>query len=202
MVLEAIRYDRKQKSLHILNQLKLPHVEEFDAIVSTEDAWDAIKSMRVRGAPAIAIVAALSLASDLAQYLAKSPITINVNDTINDKLDYLITSRPTAVNLSDAVRKLKKAVNAAAKRGAGAEELIKVYIQNAEQMLADDVRDNEAIGRYGADWIVEQAKKTERIAGRDRVNGDGESDVQVAVLTHCNTGYVLFALKTVPKAGR
>ncbi|KAI6974383.1 hypothetical protein KC329_g11928, partial [Hortaea werneckii] len=63
MVLQAVKY--KPGSLEILNQLKLPHQEEYDAVRSAEDGWHAIKEMRTRGAPAIAIVAALSLAVEL-----------------------------------------------------------------------------------------------------------------------------------------
>ncbi|KAK0320556.1 S-methyl-5-thioribose-1-phosphate isomerase [Friedmanniomyces endolithicus] len=63
MVLEAIRY--KPHSLQILNQLKLPHQIEYDDVTGSEDGWNAIKDMRTRGGPAIAIVAALSLAVEL-----------------------------------------------------------------------------------------------------------------------------------------
>jgi methylthioribose-1-phosphate isomerase len=63
MVLEAIKYQRG--SLKILDQLKLPHVEVYDNVESSKDAWHAIQEMRVRGAPAIAIVAALALAVEL-----------------------------------------------------------------------------------------------------------------------------------------
>lgn len=61
--LEAIRYSRG--SLEILDQLLLPHQTAFIPIRSVDDAYKAIKLMQVRGAPAIAIVAALSLAVEL-----------------------------------------------------------------------------------------------------------------------------------------
>jgi methylthioribose-1-phosphate isomerase len=172
MVLEAIRY--KPGSLEILDQLQLPHKTQFDTITSSTDAWHAIKAMRTRGAPAIAIVAALSLSVEL----SNSPISSvpeEVKGFVGEKLDYLVTSRPTAVNLADAAAKLKKIVQQAAdNENATGDSVRDAYVAAAAQMLVDDVSDNEAIGRHGAEWIV---KNTEEGKGG-----------QVSVLTHCNTG--------------
>lgn len=61
--LEAIKYTRGR--LDVLDQLRLPHEHHYDEVATCEEAFDCIKSMRVRGAPAIAIVAALALAVEL-----------------------------------------------------------------------------------------------------------------------------------------
>lgn len=172
MVLQAIRYSRGQ--LEILDQLKLPHAEEYDHIYSSTDAWHAIKEMRTRGAPAIAIVAALGLAVELVN-MKLSTVAEEVKIFILEKLDYLATSRPTAVNLTDAARKLRKSTEeAAAKESSNGESVRQAYVEAAEKMLVDDVSDNENIGSHGADWIV---KNTE--AGKKG---------KVSILTHCNTG--------------
>ncbi|OAL53343.1 Methylthioribose-1-phosphate isomerase [Pyrenochaeta sp. DS3sAY3a] len=172
MVLQAIKYERGQ--LEILDQLKLPHAEEYDHIYSSTDAWHAIKEMRTRGAPAIAIVAALALAVELTN-VKLSSIAEEVKIFITEKLDYLVTSRPTAVNLADAAGKLRKITeSAASKEGATGESVREAYVSAAEKMLVDDVSDNENIGRHGAEWIV---KNTE--AGKKG---------PVSMLTHCNTG--------------
>ena len=169
MSLEAIRY--RDDSLQILNQLKLPHQEEYDGIKNAADGWHAIKDMRTRGAPAIAIVAALSLAVEL-RNTDVSDKAEEVAVFIIEKLDYLVTSRPTAVNLADAARKLKKIVDSAAKAQASTGKSVsKAYCDAAAQMLIDDVSDNQGIGKHGAEWITKQV-------------GGG----QVSVLTHCNTG--------------
>ncbi|KAK5119152.1 S-methyl-5-thioribose-1-phosphate isomerase [Meristemomyces frigidus] len=169
MVLEAIRY--KPGSLQILNQLKLPHQEEYDEIHNSTDGWHAIKDMRTRGAPAIAIVAALSLAVEL-QNSEISDKADEVAAFVLEKLEYLVTSRPTAVNLADAARKLKKIVESAASaNGSDGAAVSKAFCDAAAQMLIADVSDNQGIGKYGAEWISKQA-------------GGG----QVSVLTHCNTG--------------
>lgn len=171
MVLEAIKYE--PGVLRVLDQLQLPHSESYDHIATTQDAWEAIKSMRVRGAPAIAIVAALGLAVELhnckmPEEAAKTAILIE------ERLDYLVTSRPTAVNLSGATKMLKRVIEEArAAPLAGSDEIRKAYIQAAEQMLVHDLADNKAIGSRGAEWI----RRTES-AQRG----------PVSVVTHCNTG--------------
>ena len=168
MVLEAIKYTRG--TLLILDQLQLPYKTHYDEIHTSTDAWHAIKEMRTRGAPAIAIVAALALAVELTNSNLSS-IPEEVADFIIEKLEYLVTSRPTAVNLADAAAKLSKVVEEASKKGGDVRE---AYVTAAEKMLVDDVADNEGIGKYGAEWIAKNAK----------YSGEGG----VSVLTHCNTG--------------
>lgn len=180
MVLQAIRYSRGR--LEILDQLRLPHEEVFVDIRTVQDAWDAIHSMQVRGAPAIAIVAALSIAVCLSRSNEKGarperlgPDMMGAGLIIHN-LRFLLTSRPTAVNLGDAVKKLEKVVNAAQGiAGATDYDINEAYILAAEQMLVDDVQDNENIGRFGADWILRHSNLVPP-AGK------------ISVITHCNTG--------------
>ena len=176
MVLQAIKYERG--SLQVLDQLRLPHAEVYDEIRSSKDAWHAIKEMRTRGAPAIAIVAALALAVEIEQIVSEgklSNIAEEVAAFIIEQLDYLITSRPTAVNLADAARKLKNTVEQVANSGSADGTAVKdAYVQAAEKMLTDDVSDNEAIGKHGAEWIKENTREGRRGS--------------ISILTHCNTG--------------
>lgn len=172
MVLQAIKYSSGR--LDILDQLQLPHAEHYDSVRNSEDAWDAIKSMRTRGAPAIAIVAALGLATELSALDTSSKSATDVSKLIHGKLDYLVTSRPTAVNLADAAGKLAKVTSTASHAtGATGDSVKDAYIKAAEQMLIDDVADNQAIGKHGAEWILKHAS----------------ASGPVSVLTHCNTGY-------------
>lgn len=168
MVLSAIKYTRG--SLLILDQLQLPYTTHFDEMHNSTDAWHAIKEMRTRGAPAIAIVAALALAVELT--ISKlSSVPEEVAGFIMEKLDYLVTSRPTAVNLADAAAKLRKVVQDASVNG---DDVREAYVAAAEKMLTDDVADNEGIGKHGAEWIIKNSKYS--------------SEGGVSVLTHCNTG--------------
>ena len=188
MILKAIRYepstDSSPASLLILDQLALPHRSIYLPLLTCEDAHAAIKQMNVRGAPAIAIVAALALAVQLAteaQNGRVSETAEKVKESIGVRLNYLQKSRPTAVNLGDAVGKLKMiAKKAALQPHSTAETVIRAYITAAERMLIDDVSDNEAIGDHGALWI---ARNT--VAGkRKREDSNGE----LKIITHCNTG--------------
>lgn len=178
-MLQAIRYEKGQ--LEILDQLQLPFVERYIPIRSAEDGWYAIKDMKVRGAPAIAIVAMLALASELHSLVVKGEISQapqEASEYIVKQLAYLVTSRPTAVNLSDAAGKLKALVtNHASQSGAAGQEVAAAFIQAAENMQVADLEDNQRIGHNGAEWIVAAAKKS------------GSDATRVAVLTHCNTGY-------------
>lgn len=173
MPLQAIKYTRG--ALGILNQLKLPHESIYVPIKDSKDGFDAIKRMIVRGAPAIAIVAALALAVELDSRLVAGEITSSAECTrqfVFEKLDHLLLSRPTAVNLTDAAKKLKIIVSEEAATG---EEVVERYIRAAEKMLVDDVQDNKRIGDFGAEWIVQNAVVANK---------------KVSVLTHCNTGFV------------
>lgn len=189
MALQAIRYSpggvrsASPASLEILDQLALPHRSIYAPIVSCEDAWEAIRQMKVRGAPAIAIVAALSLAVELSNERAiknKDSTARSIHNYVWERLEYLKSSRPTAVNLGDAIGKLRAVVEEAEKvEGAVADAVAAAYIAAAEKMLIDDVKDNEAIGKHGAEWI---RRNTE--AGKRR----GRSEGELKVITHCNTG--------------
>src|SRR5947209_14866218 len=66
--LSTIIYTRSPPSLKILNQLLLPHEEIYETVTNVKEGYEQIKQMKVRGAPAIGIVAALSLAIDLLQH--------------------------------------------------------------------------------------------------------------------------------------
>jgi methylthioribose-1-phosphate isomerase len=189
MVLQAIRYQpatsSSAPSLEILDQLALPHRSPYFHIHNCEDAHTAIKQMRVRGAPAIAIVAALALAVEIGnarRTTGKLPSEADsVRALIGERLEYLKTSRPTAVNLSDAVGKLKIiAKREALEQDATGKTVAEKYILAAEIMLVHDVEDNEAIGRHGAKWIQEHT-----VAGRRRSQ---EKSGELKILTHCNTG--------------
>uniref|UniRef100_A0A0V0I723 Methylthioribose-1-phosphate isomerase n=1 Tax=Solanum chacoense TaxID=4108 RepID=A0A0V0I723_SOLCH len=168
--LEAICYRRG--SLQLLDQRKLPLETLYLDIHDTNDAWDAIKEMVVRGAPAIAIAAALSLAVEISNLASFDGTSHDASVFLSKKLDFLVSSRPTAVNLSDAAVKLKEVISKAAATAKEANSVFQVYIEAAEVMLEDDVTSNKAIGSYGASFIKNYLTDSKNIT----------------ILTHCNTG--------------
>eukprot|EP00250_Pteridium_aquilinum_P019227 c24355_g2_i1 orf=168-2612(+) len=168
--LQAIRYTRGH--LQLLDQRKLPLETIYIEINDSSSGWHAIKEMVVRGAPAIAIAAALSLAVEVVNLDMKPTSVDGALQYLHERLDYLVSSRPTAVNLSDAAIKLKEKTNSAGTVTSNGEEIFKVYVEAAEAMLVADVTSNKAIGAFGADLILSHSKKKEHLC----------------VLTHCNTG--------------
>lgn len=125
--------------------------------------------LKVRGAPAIAIVGCLSLAVELAKKQFDS--TDNLINWVNAKLDYLITARPTAVNMADAAIKLKNSLKTQQDSTTPPGKLKDGLIQEIEAMLEKDIRDNEAIGFNGAEHMRKNV-----------------CDNKLVILTHCNTG--------------
>lgn len=201
--LQAIKYARGK--LDVLDQLRLPHEFVYDDVSTCEEAFDCIKAMRVRGAPAIAIVAALALAVELEK---KDLQTTSSEDTVkyvHERLDYLMKSRPTAVDLSNAIRLLKFTVDSAAKATDtegqnGADQVREAYIKAAEKILDDDLHTNLAIGRYGAEYLRRQQAAIESPASEidnplyyttsppDTQGAPDQTYRKLSVLTHCNTG--------------
>ncbi|KAA8577029.1 hypothetical protein EYC84_007045 [Monilinia fructicola] len=186
--LEAIKYERGR--LDVLDQLRLPHEFVYDNVSTCEEAFDSIKSMRVRGAPAIAIVAALALAVELHHTKDESKTKQETVQYINKRLDYLLGSRPTAVDLSNAIKLLKQVSQSAAEStdakddGSACADVRRGYIDAAEKILEDDLTTNLAIGRYGAEYLRrQQLPITEGTQG-----APDKTYRKLSVLTHCNTG--------------
>ncbi|OIV98357.1 hypothetical protein TanjilG_16684 [Lupinus angustifolius] len=152
-------------------QTKLPLESVYLEIRDSTDGWNAIRDMVVRGAPAIAIAGALSLAVEVFNLDNLSGSPSEAASFLQNKLEYLVSSRPTAVNLADAATKLKEVISKAAATTAEAKGVFQAYIEAAEGMLEDDVASNKAIGSYGASFIQNQTQKH-----------------KLSVLTHCNTG--------------
>ncbi|KIJ49656.1 hypothetical protein M422DRAFT_59337 [Sphaerobolus stellatus SS14] len=168
--------------IEIIDQLLLPHVKKYIPIESTDDAYDAIKSMKIRGAPAIASLASLSLASHLSQSLAGSstPSFLSsptaLREHVRPILSHLYSSRPTAVNLGGAIRRLTVILDGptAGEDEAATRELAKKLVAEGRLIADEDLGRNFEMAAHGAEWVLKQPKAD----GREKVN----------VLTVCNTG--------------
>ncbi|RDL36623.1 Methylthioribose-1-phosphate isomerase [Venustampulla echinocandica] len=204
--LQAIKYEKGK--LQVLDQLKLPHEFVYDDVSTCEEAFDCIKAMRMMkpGAPAIAIVAALALAVELEHKKDATEQKLETVKYINSRLDYLMGSRPTAVDLSNAIKLLKKKTQEAAASSTTPDQTLacshvrQAYIEVAEKILEDDHATNLAIGRYGAEYL-----RWQQMPILTPVNEDDELRYfttsppgtqgapdrtyrKLSVLTHCNTG--------------
>jgi methylthioribose-1-phosphate isomerase len=171
-----------QDTLEIVNQLLLPHRIEYIIINSVEDAYDAIKTMKIRGAPAIASLAALSFAQYLTRSLQETPPPEFLNSPNELKnhvlpiLSYLYESRPTAVNLGNATKRLNKTLKESIDAGKDARWIAQGLVEEAKKVADEDVGRNKDMAKLGGDWLVE------------RIKAGGETGDQLNVLTVCNTG--------------
>ena len=103
--LEVIKITEDAKSLIILDQTQLPNHEEYLTLQTKEEMWKAIKLLQVRGAPAIGVFAGYAMAV-LAQHYPYDSYDA-FKEAFDQDADYLNTSRPTAVNLSWALNRMK-----------------------------------------------------------------------------------------------
>lgn len=166
-MLEAIKY--KKSGLEVLDQLLLPKVTKYEQVTSVQQGWEMIKSMKVRGAPAISIVGALSLAVELKHMDFVDKDTLH--HYIGRQLEYLITSRPTAVNLQRVADSLiSHSFILSADKGTSVEEMKKSIMEKAESLLEADISVNKAIGAHGGRHVIASCKQP------------------FVILTHCNTG--------------
>lgn len=172
MTLEAIKWNREENKLVILDQTLLPDMTLYLHIKDVQDGWKAINMMKVRGAPAIAIVGCLSLASEIInhkEFKNKQAFF----DFMKAKLNYLVTARPTAVNMKKAADEFIKLANELYNDSNYSLSSMKDRIVNDfEGMLEIDVKVNMAIGNNGAQEILSK-------------NASKDS---IIILTHCNTG--------------
>ena len=143
--------DRK---LVIIDQTLLPLKTEYIELKTVEDVWEAIKVLRVRGAPAIGVCAAYGV--------VVSALNNCDANSIEKAIDYLATSRPTAVNLFYALERMRKVLHSAS----GDSQLLELLEVEANTIFTEDVAMCRAIGECGATLIE---------------SGYG-------ILTHCNAG--------------
>lgn len=179
---------RRKSELKVLDQLLLPSEMVYVDVPNIQTTWQVIHKMQIRGAPLIAIVAVLGLSVDLQNESSISDMeqieTMNmvqhsasaVLAYIQGKMDYIATSRPTAVNLFNALQEVKEVVlqakNDATSSAPPRERMVRAVTKHAEFMLQRDEADCRAIGGHGATEILLACT---------------EQSV-VTVMTICNTG--------------
>jgi methylthioribose-1-phosphate isomerase len=149
--------------LRIIDQTLLPGEMRIVACDSVEAVWDAIKQLKVRGAPAIGIAAAMGVVVGVRE-VSPQASEAELFAKLAEVTDYLATSRPTAVNLFWALDRMKAL--AASMRGQGTARILDALCREAKAIRDEDAAMCRAIGRHGAPLVPD---------------GGG-------VLTHCNAG--------------
>jgi methylthioribose-1-phosphate isomerase len=143
----------------MIDQTRLPREERYVTCRSYIEVADAIRSMVIRGAPAIGVAAAMGIALGVAQADAS-----DLDSQFEKICETLARTRPTAVNLFWAIDRMKKVY--ASGRTLPLDQLRERLIAEAQRIRLEDIAINQAIGRYGETLVP-----------------DGKT-----VLTHCNAG--------------
>ena len=146
----------------LIDQTRLPTEFTFEHCENAESIWQAIKLLKVRGAPAIGIAAAMGTV--LGARESKATDFQAFYEDIQKTTDYLATSRPTAVNLFWALERMKK--SASEQRKKPVPQIKQALLEEAKAILEEDRRMCRAIGANGAPLIEDNS----------------------GVLTHCNAG--------------
>lgn len=157
--------------LTILDQTKLPEKEERVELKCKEDVWQAIHSLQVRGAPAIGIAAAYGLYVSVRHELKDIPASGNdfrdkqtFGDTLKKCRDYLVSARPTAVNLSWALDRVVEAFKNGHPKDV--KEAAVIILEEADRIRVEDEEACSAMGKNGLKLLKPG----------------------MGLLTHCNAG--------------
>ena len=149
-------------TVKIIDQTKLPHQFVIKDLKTVKDAINAIKTMEVRGAPLIGATAAYGLVLSI---IEKNDLSF-----LKKSSEDLIDSRPTAINLKWAVDRMMKKLS-----GVNDNDILKIALDEAKEIVEEDVNFCKNIGLNGLKLIEEIANKK-----KNTVN----------ILTHCNAGWL------------
>jgi methylthioribose-1-phosphate isomerase len=148
--------------VRFLDQTKLPTEEVYVTCKTHEQVADVIRNMVVRGAPAIGVAAAMGIA--LAVKNSKAETVGDLRRDFDQACDIIGKTRPTAVNLFWAIRRMQQKLERA--RIQPLNQIKQTLIDEAKRMHAEDIAANQAMGRHGATLMPATG----------------------GVLTHCNAG--------------
>ena len=152
----------KDGAVRLLDQSRLPEKVEFLDCRDYQTVARAIRELRVRGAPAIGVTAAMGIALG-AQSLRASGYD-EFAKGVTGICEHLAATRPTAVNLFWAIERMKRTL--AGLRGQPVVEIKRLLLEESQRILDEDIAMNRALGRHGAALVR-----------------DGQT-----ILTHCNAG--------------
>ena len=161
---ETLYLDDNQPAVVILNQTLLPQTVKYTPLTDINQVWAAIKELKVRGAPAIGVTAALGLYVHMKTTAVQNPSHAILAQEFETASAYLSTARPTAVNLNWALAQMAKSFEAAKHRPIP--EIVAALHKTAVNIKTEDTEICRRIGRHGAALLKED----------------------MGILTHCNAG--------------
>ena len=149
-------------TVRLIDQRKLPLEEVYVECRDLADVAHAIRTMQIRGAPAIGVAGAMGLA--LGAKTIRTDGFAAFFEELSRKGEELLRTRPTAVNLAWGIERMKRC--AEKNRDLPVPAIVQALIQEAQAIREEDIRGNRQMGEYGKAFIPDGA----------------------AVLTHCNAG--------------
>jgi methylthioribose-1-phosphate isomerase len=156
--------DWQGDAIVMVDQRKLPGQEIYVRCRTAQEVARAIRTMVIRGAPAIGVAAAMGIALAMKRSTSKGTRQLAVD--FQKTCDMMASTRPTAVNLFWAIDRMKAVFAATAQAGASAEEIAARLEREARTIHDEDVAACRAMGGFGAEVVPDGAR----------------------VLTHCNAG--------------
>jgi methylthioribose-1-phosphate isomerase len=148
--------------VRFIDQRKLPTEETYVTCATYEEVAEAIRNMTVRGAPAIGVAAAMGIA--LGTRDAEAGHVSELRRAFDEICEVMGETRPTAVNLFWAIRRMQQKFEACAELPV--DQIRQALITEAQRMYVEDIAANETMGRHGATLMPSSG----------------------GVLTHCNAG--------------
>jgi methylthioribose-1-phosphate isomerase len=159
--MRTIEWNAERGQLNMIDQRALPARLTWLALESADQVAEAIRSMAVRGAPAIGASAAYGLALTAMHSRATSPAALLAE--LKASSDLLLRSRPTAINLSWGLRRV---LEIAERPASSVDELRQLVLAEAHRIADEDIETNRRMGFHGAELL-----------------NDGDT-----IIHHCNTG--------------
>ena len=147
----------------IIDQTQLPGELAYLDIRNADGMYDAIKTLKIRGAPAIGIAAAFGLYLGVRDFPENATVD-GFLKFVREKSDYLASSRPTAINLSWALERVQKKISSL--DAPDVNKIKTALLREAQEILEEDIQTCRKIGEYGFNEIKDHH----------------------AILTHCNAG--------------
>src|SRR5687767_15212076 len=154
----------KGDAVLMIDQRKLPSAEVYVSCKTAAEVAKAIKTMVIRGAPAIGVAAAMGIAVGMTRSRATG--TKQFTTEFQKTCELMAGTRPTAVNLFWAIERMKKSFAAAAHEGQSVDEIKRRLVDEARAIHDEDVQSCRTMGAHGAELVPSSAR----------------------ILTHCNAG--------------
>jgi len=160
VMVETIEW--KDSAVVMIDQRLLPSREVYNRYTDYRGVAEAIRTMVIRGAPAIGVAAAMGIALGIQKAEARN--LQQLDEQFRRICDEISRTRPTAVNLFWAVERMKRVYGQV--RSRGVEAVRAALVAESLEMKEEDIRANRAMGRFGQELLPSEAR----------------------ILTHCNAG--------------